>query len=343
MKIGIFSKLGASGGSEFRAAEMANSLARADHETYIFCENKINEKIKAVCIEKVQILEEIFKNNISLLYEMDSILVINTDSYNFSKLEYWEEKKVDLTKIKQLVVLYNFVLDPSKHLSTIKTKCPDVRIITANKHFFNEISTQSRFNEIRHFPRIFLESPIDQNKVSSEKTKSNKIRIGRHSKSISYKFNKETHSLIQRINEKYKDQILWDFLGVDGDNAKELDEIPNIIIRKEFSVSVKEYLQNIDIFLFFIDWGRIEPWSRAVAEGMLSGCPILANNRGGNKDQILHGNNGFLCNSLDEFYGYLCYLIENPDWIKKYGKNSIIYSREFTPDKILKKYLDFIK
>jgi len=342
MKIGIFSKLGASGGSEFRAAEMANSLVRAGHETYIFCESKINEKVRATCIEKVQILEEIFTKT-EKLYEVDSILIINTDSYNFSKLEYWEGKKVDLTKIKQLVILYNFVLDPSKHLPTINTKCSDVRIITANKHFFNEISTQSRFNEIRHYPRICLESPIDPDKVLSEKTKSDKIRIGRHSKSISYKFNKEMLLLIQKINEKYKDKVSWDFLGVDGENAKELDSIPNVIIRKEFSIPVKEYLQNIDIFLFFIDWGRIEPWSRAVAEGMVSGCPILANNKGGNKDQILHGNNGFLCNSLDEFCGYLDYLIENPDWIKKFGKNSIIYSREFTPDKILKKYLDFIK
>ncbi len=348
MRIGIFSKLGSSGGSEFRAAEMANLLS-TQVDVYLLCEQKLSEKVRSVINEKVVIFEDVMGKNFEKLYDIDTLFVINSDSYVFSKRDYWEGKTdkqkmfFDLSKLKQFVILYNFVLDPAKYLPSIAEKCPDVRIIPANKHFFNEITTDRRFEKIRTYPRIFLESPIDPNKISTHKTKSDKIRIGRHSKSYSYKFNKENIPLILRVNDKFEDLIVWDFLGIDKENAKSLDCIDNVIIREEFSIPVTEYLSNIDIFLFFIDWDRVEPWSRSVAEGLISGCPVLANNKAGNKDQIISGNNGYLCNSTDEFYNYLVHLIENRDLIQTFGRNAKIYAREFSPQRVLTKFLDFIR
>ena len=56
---------------------------------------------------------------------------------------------------------------------------------------------------------------------------------------------------------------------------------------KENEESVRDFLDQLDVFLFFPEWSREEPWSRVVAEAMVSGCPIIALDRGGTKDQVL--------------------------------------------------------
>jgi hypothetical protein len=352
MRIGIFSKVGSSGGSEFRCAEMCNAIIKTGHEAFFLCENNLNDKIRAYCSPNVTIYEDVLGDtgkNLPKLYEMDTILVINSDSQTFSTDDYWEGRTekhkhhVDLTKIKQFSILYNYVIGPVTKLTTIRSKCPDVRIITANKMWFDDITNQVKFEHIRHYPRLHLESPINPNLVTDEKTTSHKIRIGRHSKAHDCKFNTEYINLIIRTNEKFKDRIAWDFLGVSPSRSNGLENIPNITIRPEFSISVGDYLRGIDIFVFFVDWSRDEPWSRSVAEGMMSGCPVIANNRAGNKDQIIHGNTGYLCNTINDFYRYLSNLIENQELMQQMGRNSRTFSMQFTSDKIIKKFLDFLK
>lgn len=352
MRIGVFSKVGSSGGSEFRCAEMCNAIIKEGHEAFFLCENNLNNKIRAYCNPSVIIYEDVLGDtgkNLSRLYEMDTILVVNSDSQTFSVDDYWEGRTdkhkyyVDLTKIKQFSILYNYVIGPATKLTTIRSKCQDVRIITANKMWFDDITNKAKFEYIRHYPRLHLESPINPNLIANEKTISNKIRIGRHSKAHDCKFNTEYTNLIIRINEKFQDKVTWDFLGVSSSRSNSLENIPNVTTRPEFSIEVGNYLNNIDIFVFFVDWSRDEPWSRSVAEGMMSGCPIIANNRAGNKDQIIHGNTGYLCNTINDFYKYLCILLENQELRVQMGKNSRIFSMQFTSDKIIKKFIDFIK
>lgn len=355
MKIGIFSKIGANGGSEHRCAEMCNSIVRhSPHEAILLCEKDLNDVIEKKLDDKVVVHKNVLKGdakNVERLYEVDTLLVVNSDSYSFSKLDYWRgrcpehhEIKVDLKKIKQMVFLYNFVISPASHLWTIQQEIDDVRVICANKEFFNAITdSKNKYAKIKHLPRIILDSPIDPGSITTEKTDSDRIRIGKHSKAHGYKFNEEHPELIKRINKRYGDRVAWDFLGVPSDRAEEIKGIKNVTVRREYTIPVGEYLKGIDIFLFFISWGRNEPWSRAVAEGMMAGCPVLATNKAGNKDQILHENNGYLCDSVDEFEDWISYLIENPDRIRQLGRNGHIYSMQFTSEKIIQKYLDFIQ
>jgi len=357
MHIGIFSKLGAAGGSEHRCAEMANSIVRyTGHTVTLLCEKELNERIKNLLDNKVNIALHVlgeYGHNRNLLHEVDSLLIVNSDSYSFSKPEYWHGKAmnkdkphhtfdIDPAKIRQMVFLYNFVVSPAQNLKKLYQECPDVRIICANKRFFDEISTKDKFKGMRHLPRTTLDSPICPQSVSTAKYPSEQIRIGKHSLAHGYKFNKEHQKLIERINEKYSHKVIWDFMGVPKDRIKELSRIPNVIIREAFSKSVKEYLMGIDIFLFFIDWGRTEPWSRAVAEAMMSGTPVIATDKAGNRDQVISGNNGFLCNTVDQMFDSISFLIENPEIRKTMGLNNHIYSQRFTSQKIINNYLDFI-
>jgi glycosyltransferase involved in cell wall biosynthesis len=353
MLIGIFSKMGASGGSEHRVAELANGIVRhSANRCVILCERELSSIIEQKLAPTVQVAKNVLGErgvNKEIFYKVDSLLIVNSDSYSFSKLDYWEGRTehhrffIDVAKLKQMIFLYNFVISPSTKLATLLTKVKDVRVICANQKFFQKITDENKFRTIRHLPRIVLDSPIDPASITHQKVPSGRIRIGKHSKAYGYKFNEEHKRLITEINNKYgEDKLLWDFMGVPGDRAKELKQFQNVILRREFSKPVRDYLTEIDIFLFFIDWGRNEPWSRAVAEGLMAGCPVIATNKAGNKDQIVHGNNGYLCNNYEEIYASLCVLIEKPIFARRLGMNGHIYSRQFTLSNVIKRFLDFI-
>jgi glycosyltransferase involved in cell wall biosynthesis len=349
MKIGIFSKLGHAGGSEMRAAELSSIIIKSGHECYLLCENGLNELVRSRLLPEVKVFTDVLGEkgtNLLKLYEVDTLLIINTDSQSFTTLDYWQGKtehhkfEVDIHRIKQMVFLFNYGIAQAATLNTIRTRCRDVRIICSNRNYFNLITERQLFEPVRHFPRIILDSPIGP--IISDKNYSPKVRIGKHSKTMGYKFNSDHKTLINAINYRFQDQITWDFMGVPKDRVAELSDIPNVIIRKEFSIDVPDYLKDIDIFLFFIDYNRSEPWSRAVAEGMAAGCPVLATKKGGNNDQIIHGNNGYLCESLDDFYNYLAYLLENPEKVRQLGANAKICSKQYAPDVVFRKLLDFI-
>jgi glycosyltransferase involved in cell wall biosynthesis len=345
MKIGIFSKLGSSGGSEHRAVELANGITKyTEHEAIILCEQDFNDKIKHRLDPSVSVIKNIFKPepiNANILYKVDKLLIINSDSYSFSKPEYWEGKTdhhnhfVELNKINQMVFLYNFMIKPAQNLWRIQEKCPDVRIISTNRDYYEQLTTNPIFFKVQNIPKYILNSPIDPGVITPNKKQSNKIKIGKHSKAFDYKFNEDTKYIIDRVNDNFGDSIEWDFLGVPSTYSDQLQDIKNVILRKEYSIDVDQYLSEINIFFFNISWRRKEPWSRSLAEGMMSGCPILATNSAGNIDQVIHRNNGFLCNNKDEFVVWLEYLLSNQELISIMGRNSYLYSKLFTTEKIV--------
>jgi hypothetical protein len=331
---------------------MASSIVEyTSHQAYLLCEHGLHEMFKKKLNPKVIVHYNIFGRtnpNLEPLYEMDNILVINSDSYSFSHPEYWEGKTdhhpwvVDLARIKQMVFLYNFVISPSTGLARLSQKCSDVRIICANREWFHKMTQDNKYEKIRHLPRTTLDSPINPDSITIHRTPSDQIRIGKHSKAHSYKWNKDHRKLFEAIGAKYGNKIAWDFLGVPKECCADIVNIPHFTLREEYSIPVGQYLMGIDIFLFFINYNRSEPWSRAIGEALAAGIPVLATNHAGNKDQVIHGNNGFLCENYDDFYKYLCLLIENPELAYKMGRNGHIYSKAFTPQKVIQHYMDFI-
>ena len=75
----------------------------------------------------------------------------------------------------------------------------------------------------------------------------------------------------------------------------EIDKIENVDCLDENEENVSDFLSSIDVFLFFPEWKREEPWGRVIAEAMVSGCPVIALDRGGTKDQVLNSNHRSHC------------------------------------------------
>ena len=331
------------GGSEFRCVTLANAIVNhSDNEAYILTERGFSDKLEKSVDPRVNVVTSVFAE-LSTLYDMDHILVVNSDSKEYTTKKYWETKGIDLNLFKGMSFLFNFIVSPAKSLHEIE-KCTDVRIITTNKRFFDELSYKSKHDKVRHIPRMILESPINPDTLSTDKLDKSTIRIGKHSHPLGNKFNDEHLELINRINKKYGDRVIWDFMGVPKEREKELEGVRNVIMRKVFSLPVKEYLKGIHIFLFYPSWNRQEPWARAVAEGLMSGAPVVAAKiDGGTIMQVVHGNNGFLCENVDDFEKHIGYLLDNPDKIDVLGKNARFYARQFTPEKIIGRFLEFIE
>lgn len=352
MNIGIFSKFDITGGSELRCVELANAICQfTKHKAFLMGEGNITNRLKNYIHHKVKLCPNIFLPkpiNLEKLYVMDCLIIVNTDSKLYTTPEYWfgkskkHESYVDLTRIKQMIYIFNYIISPARSLSEIEMYCPNVKIITTNTKFFKEIAEKQE--EVIHIPRIILESPINKNTIIQTKTKSDKIRIGMHSKPQEDKWNNDWTLLIEAVNEQIgEEKIKWKFMGGNNTLKKNIKDIKNTEFNKEFSLSIKDFLANLDIFVFFTSYNREEPWSRAVAEAMMSGCPVIALNKGGNVDQIIHGNNGFLCKNIEDIALYTSVLCENKYLLTQMKKNCIKRSEAFSSNQIIKKLLDFME
>ena len=352
LKIGIFSKLSMAGGSEFRCAEMANAIStHTEHQSFLLAEKDVPSRIEKYVNSNVKVVKNIFlpdPKNIDILYDMDAILIVNTDCKAFTHADYWLGKSerhgttIDLARIKQMVFLFNFLVSPSRHLHTVSNYCKNTKIIVTNNKFFNEISSQDRYEQVRSLPRIKLESPINPLLYDTQKTPSSAIRFGMHSKGVGNKWNDEWIKLIEMCNKRLKGRVHFDFMGMPSSVGEKIKNISNVTVRKEDELTIRDYLNGIDVFTFFPSWKREEPWSRVVGEAMTSGCPVIATDKGGNKDQVIPGNNGFLCKKLDDFYKHIVYFTENQDEIEKMSNNSLLLAQEFKSENIANKFMRFI-
>lgn len=345
------------GGSERRCIELANGIAEyTSHEAFFFAEGNVPARVEALInTDEVKICSNVMANckekSKNVFEAMDKIVIINTDVKDFTHADYWNGKtsrhstSVDLRKVNDMTFLFNFIVSPSRHLHTLTKQGVNSRIITANSKFFNEITKQDRYELIRDLPRIKLESPISKHTVDFPKNKNNtKVSFGMHSKSLDNKWNTDWEKSIKKINQRLgENRIEFHFMGMNEQVAKKIKNIKNVNIYKENSHSIRDYLNKVDVFTFFPSWKREEPWARVVGEAMMSGCPIVATAKGGNLDQIVNGNNGFLFKSTNELLENVVYFTEHPEVIDTMGKNSRRMALDFDTRKIVNKLVDFLE
>lgn len=357
MNIGIFSKFEMCGGSEFRGCELANGISKfTEHKvTLLVRGTRMPQGLKDYLDPSVVVITDALSNP-NEFYAQDAILTINTDSKDFTTCDYWDGKSsqgssvVDLGKIKKMAFLFNFLVSPSRHLDLIKERGPKVGIITTNTRFYNEITSQDRYASVKALPRIRLESPINPERHDNKPRPlaPNRLVVGMHSKGLDNKWNEDLVYVINKINNRFQDSnpFHFHFMGVSGDRRKDFEKakFKNVTLYKENEIPVREFLNATDIFMFMPSWKREEPWARVVAEGMMSGCPIMATNKGGNLDQVVDHHNGYLCKRKDDFFKYLCLLAAHPMLVTNMGENSRRRAiTEFKTELIVKRLVRFLE
>ncbi|HEV7404560.1 MAG TPA: glycosyltransferase [Chthoniobacteraceae bacterium] len=349
MRIGIFTKMDMPGGSKFRAVELANAVNRlAGCQGVLLVEKRMPDKLRAAVAEGVEIHPEVFANgSVEQFHTLDRLLVINSDSRDFTKESYWlgqtekHSSAVDLSRIRNMTFLFNYIVSPACQLPALQKSVADLRLIVTNTKFFEEISKQDRYLPVRHYPRLRLESPIGP-ATGQLKTPSARVRFGMHSLPNGSKWNEELPELVRHVNEQMGDRVAWDFMGI-PDSLRQSLAGPNITCRPAFSLPVPDYLQGIDVFLFFLGWKREEAWARSAAEALMSGCPVITTNRGGNRDKVIHGNTGFLGRTLDEMTEACIRLATEAGLRTAMGRNAKAFARSFSSANVAGRLVEFLQ
>lgn len=349
MRIGVFTKMDMAGGSEFRAVELANALNRMeDCQGVLLVERQMPDKVRAAMAKEVELHIDVFAHGAAdTFYTLDRLLVINSDSREFTRDAYWRgdsdrhSSSVDLTRVRNMTFLFNYIVSPACQLPALQRSVTDVRLIVTNTKFFEEISKQDRYLPVRHFPRLRLESPISP-ATDLPKTPSKRIRIGMHSLPNASKWNEELPALVKSVNTQMSDCVTWDFMGIPESFRSSLVG-ENITCRPAFSMPVPEFLQGIDVFLFFLGWKREEAWARSAGEALMSGCPVITTNRGGNRDQVVHGNTGFLCANLSEMTECCMRLVTDADLRAAMASNARAFAHSFSSLKVASRLVEFLQ
>ena len=339
--IAIFSKFDMAGGSERRCVELANGIQRHTvHRACILAEKDFPESLTALVDDGITVVPHALLKP-SHFVEAACVIVVNTDSREFSTMDYWNGKShrhstpMPIVGIKKMLFLYNFLVSPSQHLHEI-ANFTDVGIITTNRKFFDEITKQDRYERVWGLPRYILGSPIDPGTIKTRVRTKARI-FGCHSKRLGSKWNSEWPKLEDKIMSRYP-SAGFRFMGMKDAVAKCMKGV----CLKEDESPVSDFLDSLDVFVFFPEYKREEPWARVIAEAMVAGLPVVALDRGGTCDQVLKGNNGILCKKFDDYHKALVSLIEHPELIETMSRNSIRISKEFHTENVIKKLMEMV-
>jgi len=103
--------------------------------------------------------------------------------------------------------------------------------------------------------------------------------------------------------------------------------------------SQKEIYSLIDVLIVPSLWN--EPFGRIIAESYFYGIPVIASNRGGIPEIVQEGKTGFIFEPEKEgdLEEKVRIFIDNPKLITKFSNNCLDFSKEFTEDKIINKYI----
>lgn len=127
------------------------------------------------------------------------------------------------------------------------------------------------------------------------------FRIGRWSRGIDYKYADDFLSILDSIEIPNVEFLC---MGIPGKfRGVQLPQRVRMVENGE--ISVESLLSQLDVFLFKThapSWH--EGWCRTVTEAMAAGVVPVVENRGGLVDQVIHGYNGFLCESNEDFKHY---------------------------------------
>ena len=127
---------------------------------------------------------------------------------------------------------------------------------------------------------------------------------------------------------------------------KELDLMDQVrFIYKSTEQEKIGLLEKSDIFVMpsVVYKKSVEGFGITFIEAASYGKPSIAGKFGGEADAVLEGKTGYLCdgNDLNNLYETLLKVLDN-DHYKKLGANALAFSKNFSWNKIVKKYIELI-
>jgi len=135
-----------------------------------------------------------------------------------------------------------------------------------------------------------------------------KVNIGKLSNDNSKKFPIELIDIFQEVERKSQ-KAKFCIVGGNKHYKEHMNRLKDVVNYEIGSLPVEILYSTFDILVYKTN--VTETWGRIVTEAMASGLPVVAENKGGIKEQIDHGINGYLCDTNEQFVEYILKLIND--------------------------------
>ena len=149
-------------------------------------------------------------------------------------------------------------------------------------------------------------------------------------------------ALYKMVTEK---ELPYNFIVAGSGHAekKVKKEMPSAIFTGNLThKELSKLYASVDI-LFFPSIS--ETFGNVVLEGLASGTPAIVADKGGTKDMIQDGYNGFICRNgdINEYLEKITQILEDEDSLKILSNNSFESSKKYNWDDLTIKYFDLVE
>jgi len=329
--LSILSKIECRGGNEWRMGEYIIGFSKLGYNVRVYCHKSFNNTIKQYINKNIgtEWSNNVYDNmNFKINCRTNEILLLSpVDELSLGDPVFIDKFLIDKQNISKLVVNINWLRKDLKRLQNLIDPSKII-YLCANKNIQQEYKSQGIFTTF-HLPTP-ISKCFQNTKINYDNT-----TIGRHSRSFDYKFSEQYENIIKEMPEHN-----FLIMGLDNDNFKKISKLQNVAILKEFEITAQEFLSRIGIFLQINHERYIEMSPRVVVEAMMAGLPVIAENRDGAKDQIIHGETGFLSNNQKDTKKYLSLLLNDKKLRQTIGKNAKEFALKHFVSKIIIKKLE---
>jgi len=212
--------------------------------------------------------------------------------------------------------------------------------------FVNEFYTKlPKYSKLEN--KKVISGGVNENIYQHQKKLPNKqFTVGRISRVDDEKIDSGMTDILNEFADR--DDIKFYFIGGTKKKIEDLllPRIPNSILRRTkidkrvVKLSDKiDKMKELDVFIHFTskncNSGMGENFSIALIEAMMLGIPIVTENRGGIKNQIRHGYNGFLCDSVYDYFKYTILLLDNIEIWENMSKNARKHAEKYFSSRVM--------
>ncbi|MDD6703568.1 MAG: glycosyltransferase, partial [Clostridiaceae bacterium] len=132
--------------------------------------------------------------------------------------------------------------------------------------------------------------------------------------------------------------------GEEKENIKNLiaeKNLGNVIKISDFQINPYRYIKRSDVFVCA---SYAEGYSTAVSEAVALNVPVITTECSGMREIFGENECGIICeNSEDGLYNAMKKVLENPDLLKKFSEQEKIRAKDFSLEKRVKAYEDFLE